>query len=265
MTSSVAPSLANGASERFVGRGAAVCLASGVLVQIGYPLVHGTARTACTIGSVVAVFAASVLHAWSVGQWRAAVALLAVCTLGGLLVEAVGTHTGWPFGRYDYNQTLGWTVLGVPVVVALAWAMLGWPALLAARRAGSMWVGAAILTTWDLFLDPQMVRDGHWYWAPTRWPKLHGIPISNSVGWFGVAMVMMLVLDRLVPRHLSLTRLPAAMLAWTWFSETLGHLVFFDRPSVGVVGGVSMGFVLGMVGRGRSATALVPTEALRAI
>ena len=263
MTPSEAPPRAKGAAERFTGWAAGMCLGAAVLMQIVYPLVHETARTACTIGSVVAFFAASVLHAWSVGLWRAAFALVVVSTLGGILVEAVGTRTGWPFGRYDYNQRLGWTVLGVPVVVALAWAMMGWPALLAARRAGSMWVGAAILTTWDLFLDPQMVRDGHWYWAPTRWPKLHGIPISNSIGWFGVAMVMMLILDRLVPRQLSLTLLPAALLAWTWFSETLGHLVFFHRPSVGLVGGAAMGLVLAVVALSPPARRLAPADGVR--
>ena len=232
---------------RIVGRAAVALSGLAVLVQIVYPLVHGSTKTACTAISVVAFFAASLLHAISVGGVRAAAALIGVCVFGGLIVEAVGTRTGWPFGRYEYAHTLGWEVFGVPIVVALAWAMMGWPALLAARRAGSILVGAAILTTWDLFLDPQMVRDGHWRWAPTRWPKLHGIPLSNALGWFVVAALMMAVLDRLVHADASLTALPAAMLGWTWFSETLGHLVFFHRPSVGVVGAMAMAAALGPV------------------
>ena len=39
----------------------------------------------------------------------------------GLAAEAVGVRTGFPFGDYSYADTLGPTVLGVPVVVPLAW------------------------------------------------------------------------------------------------------------------------------------------------
>ena len=36
---------------------------------------------------------------------------------GGLLAEAVGVHTGFPFGAYAYSGTLGPELLGVPVGV----------------------------------------------------------------------------------------------------------------------------------------------------
>ena len=136
-----------------------------------------------------------------------------------------------------------------------------WPAFLAGRRSGR-WVGAVvgalILTTWDLFLDPQMVRDGHWFWRPTSWPTLHAIPLSNMLGWFGVALAMLAVLRFLVPagtvRNASAAHLavPYALLAWTWFSETFGHLVFFHRPSVALVGGVAMALALGLASTAQS-------------
>ena len=183
---------------------------------------------------------------------------MVVCSGGGLAAEAIGIRTGWPFGRYAYTGSLGLQLFGVPVVVAMAWAMMGWPALLAGRRVGpaAPLLGALILAAWDLFLDPQMVRDGHWRWLPTSWPKLHGIPLSNTIGWFAVALTMLALLDRLVPHVRNPSPLalsvPFALLGWTWFSETFGHLVFFRRPSVAMVGGIAMGLALVPVIRGRS-------------
>ncbi|MFZ9133557.1 MAG: carotenoid biosynthesis protein, partial [Gemmobacter sp.] len=67
-------------------------------------------------------------------------------------------------------ESLGAKVLGVPLVVMLAWAMMAYPALLAAQRLARSRVlvtviGAWLLATWDVFLDSQMVAEGHWEWA----------------------------------------------------------------------------------------------------
>jgi uncharacterized membrane protein len=223
-----------------------------VALQVAYPLAHGETRRMLTIWSVVAFFMFSIFHAATTHSPRAALALVAVCAGGGFLAEVIGSRVGVPFGNYGYTSSLGWSVLGVPVVVPMAWAMMGWPSLLAARRvfAGPWNVaiyGALILTAWDLMLDPQMVDAGHWIWRRTPGPLLNGIPVVNSLGWFLVATVMIAVLDRVVPVSPNGARwlVPVwLMLAWTWFSETFGHLVFFGSPQVGVVGGVVLGAVL---------------------
>ncbi len=56
------------------------------------------------------------------------------------------------------------------MVIPLAWVMMAWPALvvartLATRGAAVIAIGAVALTTWDVFLDPQMVAAGHWAWS----------------------------------------------------------------------------------------------------
>ena len=147
-----------------------VLVGAAVLVQIVYPLVPDALRTEVTVASVLVFCAASLADAARVHGLRGAAVLLAVAGGGGLLVEAVGVHTGVPFGAYAYTGDLGAEVLGVPVVVPLAWAMMAWPALvvgrtLAAPRCRSRWSAARALAAWDLFLDPQMVDAGHWTWA----------------------------------------------------------------------------------------------------
>src|SRR5262249_12219547 len=105
-----------------------------VLAEIGYPLVHGTARAAVTVAAVVVFCAASAGHAVATRGWRVGAALLGVFAVGGWLVDAVGVRTGVPFGRYSYGERLGPALSGVPVVVGLARCMAAWPADVAALR-----------------------------------------------------------------------------------------------------------------------------------
>jgi putative membrane protein len=215
-----------------------------------------------TVASVLAFAAASVCDAAARFGPRAAGVLVLVAGGGGLLAEAVGVHTGFPFGEYRYTGTLGVAVLGVPVLVPLAWIMMCWPAFLVGRavagrlRAGPpVWLvvllGAWALASWDVFLDPQMVDAGHWVWAdPTpALPGVADVPLTNFAGWLLVATAMMAVLHRTsgaarTGRELDLRLGPAPLLyLWTYGSSVWAHAAFFGRPWVSLVGGVLMGAI----------------------
>ncbi len=164
-------------------------------------------------------------------------------------------RTGLPFGDYVYADRLGPMVLGVPVVVLLAWAMMSYPCLLAARRLArgpvATALGAALaLAAWDLFLDPQMVAEGHWTWTdPTPiLPGIPDVPLQNFVGWLLVAFVLMLLLDRL-PRHrhdgaVPPDGVPATLLIWTYVANVVLATVIVHRPAAAIWGGVLMGVVV---------------------
>jgi len=247
-----------------------VLVGATVLVQIVYPLVPGTLRTEVTVTSVLVFCAAALADAARVHGVRGPAVLLAVAGGGGLLVEAVGVHTGVPFGPYAYTGDLGAEVLGVPVVVPLAWAMMAWPALVVGRtlarrpvavdravrrrpvgghdltglsRSRTALVGGLALAAWDLFLDPQMVDAGHWTWAhpDPGLPLVPGVPLTNYGGWLVVSVVMVGVLDRLLPRHSGPSGPAAALYLWTYGSSVLAHVVFFGRPGSALVGGLLMG------------------------
>ena len=211
----------------------------------------GSARDAITIGTVITFFLASATHAWITrgSAWTAG--YLAISVGLGLVVEAVGRSTGFPFGVYDYTDSLGTKLLGVPLVIPLAWAMMAYPTLLAAQRLttsrlGVTVIGAWLLATWDVFLDSQMVAEGHWEWAdptPALW-GVPGIPIGNYLGWLLTALVMIGLLS-LLPRHSSAhDAVPAVMLIWVYLSNILANAVFFGRPAVALWGGVLMGIVV---------------------
>ncbi|MCD9196716.1 carotenoid biosynthesis protein [Aeromicrobium wangtongii] len=226
--------------------------ATGIVAQMIFPFTDGGTPT-LTILSVMLLATASLVH---VTVTRGPVALLALVVVaggGGLVAEAVGVHTGVPFGSYAYAGTLGPQVIGVPAVVPLAWLMMAYPALLVARRligrhrAAVPVVAAWALTSWDVFLDPQMVDAGHWRWAhPTpSLPGVDDIPLTNFAGWLVVSLVMCVLLDRLVgpPRRGPGDALPFTVFLWVYASSVLAHLAFFGRPPVALVGAIVMGVV----------------------
>jgi putative membrane protein len=224
-----------------------------VVLEILYPLVHGHGRDELTIATVIAFALATVCQLIATRRLPAALLFLIVTAAVGFTVESVGTRTGYPFGRYSYNGSLGPRLRDVPLVIPLAWTMMAWPGLAAARRLSNNRVGVAVvggwaLASWDLFLDPQMVRAGHWSWADAT-PGLQGIPLTNYAGWLLVSVLLMAILDRIVPWAGSDSQ-PLTLYLWTYGSSVLANLAFFDRPGVAIAGGVGMGLVaLPLLGR----------------
>ncbi|MDM4720004.1 carotenoid biosynthesis protein [Micromonospora sp. WMMA1363] len=251
-----------------VTRPAWALLAVLVLAQICYPLTAGETRARLTIATVLLGCLLSVSHALLSRGPRTAVALVVVATGGGLAIEALGVATGFPFGSYDYSGQLGPKLVGVPLVIPLAWTWMAWPAWLAAVRltggagggptrtaGGASRVGAAArrialaalgLATWDLFLDPQMVAEGHWVWrdATPALPGLAGIPASNYLGWLLFAVLMMSALRPLAGSAVVATDgrddPMLALYLWTYASSVLAHAVFLDLPASALWGAAGM-------------------------
>ncbi len=229
-----------------------VLVAAVIGLNIAYPRVVGEARDLVTVATVLCFAAASLLHAGVWRGWRSAVAVAVVGAGGGLVAEAVGVATGFPFGSYAYaSGRLGPAVLGVPAVVPLAWAMMAYPALLvgrritADRRVRPLAAGVA-LATWDLFLDPQMVAEGYWTWAPSAAPRLAGVPVTNFAAWLAVAVLLMALLDRLVVDRPADDRPLLVLYVWTWAGSIIGHVIYLDLLASAVAGGIAMGAVVAM-------------------
>jgi hypothetical protein len=231
-----------------------LALAALVLAEIGYPLVGGVVRARLVVVTVLIGYAISVAHA---ALSRAAVPLIVVTTGGGLLVEAVGVATGYPFGAYSYSDALGPKVLGVPLVIPLAWTWMAWPAWLVAGivvgpSAVRVPVAGLALASWDLFLDPQMVAAGYWAWRDPR-PALSGvpgIPISNYLGWLVVATALVAVLRQWSiwshpagPDGTISTSVMVVLYLWTYASGVLAHAAFLGLPWSALWGGIGMGLV----------------------
>jgi uncharacterized membrane protein len=194
------------------------------------------------VGGGCAASTASATRYW--GPWRALCAAGATAALTSA-VEHVGTVTGRPFGRYRYTAALRPQVTGVPIQVPLAWFAMAVPARETAHsslgersnRVSRIVIGAAALTAWDLFLDPQMVAEGYWRWA--RRGRYRGIPISNYFGWFVTGLGVMALLEVVLPPADPAPDLVAGYGVMAAM-ETIGFASFLGDRRVALAGGAAM-------------------------
>lgn len=228
-------------------------LAVAIAFQISYPLLEAEALRLVTIGTVYAATFATLVNAFLSHGGTYFIRYAVITLTFGLIVEHVGVKSGWPFGHYVYDSSLGAFLFSIPLVVPFAWMMLSHPILIAARALSPRWtvvVGGFALMAWDLFLDPQMVSAGRWRWSDTspHVPFQPEIPLSNTFGWLLSGIALMTILQLLLPRERQKNSVNSsagdALLIWTWFSGVVGNLFFFSRPGVALIGGIAFGLFL---------------------
>ncbi len=124
-------------------------------------------------------------------RWRE----IALAAGVGLLAEAVGVATGYPFGSYTYTSVLAPALLGVPIVVVGAWMIL----FLYVRemRVGVI-LSAAAMAAIDLVIDPLAANTlGFWHWQIGG--PYYGVPLLNFAGWFAVSIPIFFFAPKLFP------------------------------------------------------------------
>lgn len=228
-------------------------LAVAIGFQISYPLLEGEVLRLITIGTVYAAALATLVNAYLSHGHTYLVRYFFITFTFGLVIEQIGVNTGWPFGSYTYDSSLGAFLFSIPLVVPFAWMMLTHPILVAARELSPRWaivIGGFGLMAWDLFLDPQMVSAGRWSWSDTtpNVPFQPEIPLSNTFGWLLSGIILMALLQALLPQERRKrgvnTNAGDALLIWTFFSGVAGNLFFFSRPGVAFIGGLAFGLFL---------------------
>ncbi len=216
-----------------------------IVVMIAVPILKwrwgaGAERVGIVLG---VLFQAATVLAILVPAWGFAATLrMAFIVIGmGWSVEYVGSHTGWPFGRYHYTPRLQPQVGGVPLLIPLAWLMMLPPAWAVAQSIAQgpapifIAVAALAFTAWDLFLDPQMVAWGFWTWE--RPGGYFGIPWLNYGGWLLASAVITAVV---APAPLPVAPL-CLVYGITWGLQTFGQLFFWKLRGPALVGFFAMG------------------------
>lgn len=152
---------------------------------------RGTAAPSWAAPLFLLLAAAAAALAGGRGAWLA----VALFGAGGFLAELVGVHAGFPFGAYRYTAALAPSLESVPLAIACAWiVLLSFARDLAwrwtRRPAVAVLAGAAVMTAFDLLLDPVAAGPlGYWRWL--HGGPWFGVPLLNFAGWFVVSAVLL--------------------------------------------------------------------------
>jgi uncharacterized membrane protein len=145
-------------------------------------------------------------------NWRSALRFITVATGISLAAEYMSTHTGFPYGRYDYIATTRGSELyisNIPLFVPISFGTVVWAGRALANRVnvspGVLILGGALFATAiDLVIDPMTLRGGSWflgwlysYRAAGQW---FDVPLSNYAGWILVSALILSV-DVLFEAH----------------------------------------------------------------
>ena len=178
----------------------------GVIGTILYHVLTGAAAFWVPVTLLMALFCLT-SSTQLIGGASTAV-FFAVGVTAGLCFEALSIRTGFPFGPYYYTSVFGPGALGVPFIIPLAWYVivyLGYTiANLMIRHEPVVphggiseaiflsLMGAAVVTAYDLGLDPFMVRKiGAWVMINPG--DYFGEQLRGFYGWTLVAFVIALI------------------------------------------------------------------------
>jgi putative membrane protein len=135
---------------------------------------------------------------------RGQLGVLIIAGLIGFASEVLGVHTGLPFGRYDYTDTLGPRFLDVPIVMSAAWLVLvAYAVYLTSLSRTKGWFKALLAAAWmtaiDLIIDP-LASGTLEYWRWRGEGSYYGVPLVNFLAWFVISfLIFMLMRERQKP------------------------------------------------------------------
>ncbi len=119
---------------------------------------------------------------------------LLTCFIIGYASEVIGVNTGLIFGEYAYGPVLGWQLWDTPLMIGVNWAMLAYcSGTVINYLAGRLpwWLkgilSAALMVGLDVLIEPVAIRYDFWSW------EQHLPPLQNYLGWFAVALPLLLL------------------------------------------------------------------------
>jgi uncharacterized membrane protein len=102
--------------------------------------------------------------------------------------EWIGVNYGWLFGSYEYGDSLGFKIDGVPIIMGANWLLLGLVCRdIVKKIITNHWLiiilSALLMVLIDTLIEPLSNRLDFWIW------KNNIIPFSNYKDWFLIALL----------------------------------------------------------------------------
>ena len=240
-----------------------------VVRELTYPLLPLPDVPGGMYGLTLFLMLSSFFHAWYTLGWRHTLILFVLSAAISWGYEQVGVGTGLIYGSYYYTDRLGPKLGHVPLLIPLAWFMMNYPSYIMANliadgrplsdqghaRGGVgriIWLsflGAMIMTAWDLVVDPMFSGPQINAWVWKLGGPYFGIPAQNYAGWllttFTVFLLYRLIEHKLPERPTSpVTTLVAALPLMIYGSQMLANTIHGTPEAMRVIAPFVMGLPL---------------------
>lgn len=122
---------------------------------------------------------------------------IAITYILGYGVELLGVHTGYIFGSYQYETTLGFKLAEVPLLIGLNWILILFTAgclinsLPLKKPLVRAALAALLVVILDFLIEPVAVLHDYWSWTGNT------VPLQNYVAWFIFSFLMLLLFNKL--------------------------------------------------------------------
>jgi bisanhydrobacterioruberin hydratase len=130
-------------------------------------------------------------------QWnKHFIYFILITSLSGYWVEVLGVKTEMIFGSYQYETTLGFKVLEVPLLIGINWLVLVYATGIITQFGRLHWflraiLGASLMVLMDYWIEPFAIRHQMWSWA------YNIVPLQNYLGWWITALGLQIIFNQL--------------------------------------------------------------------
>ena len=123
-------------------------------------------------------------------QW----VIFAIIAIFGFFVEVIGVNTGYIFGGYVYESTLGWKLFNTPLIIGINWLILSYSVVYTFSRFIKQkiiiaFLGACVLLLLDILIEPVAMNYGFWTWDNNM------VPLKNYVAWFYISFFLCYIIS----------------------------------------------------------------------
>ncbi len=148
-------------------------------------------------------------------KWNSTLVGVLLANYGiGFFAEVIGVNGGWLFGDfYTYGVAMGFQLFKTPLTAGLLWVVvaMGVASLLNGAFKATSWfkksaIGAAILVSLDIIIEPVAIKLHFWEW------QHQAVPQQNYYGWYAIAFFILMLYNFFQPNFCN--KIAVVLLIW---------------------------------------------------
>ena len=120
--------------------------------------------------------------------------IFAFIAIFGFFLEVIGVNTGYIFGDYVYESTLGWKLFNTPLIIGINWLILSYAVVYTFSRFVkhkiiTAFLCACMLLLLDFLIEPVAMNYDFWTWNNNT------VPLKNYVAWFCISFFLCYIIS----------------------------------------------------------------------